>query len=150
MLTAPEVLKDVHSEFLKFGAGAITTNTFKTHERILKKVGIGHKAEELTKTAVEMAVAARDSLNPKALVMGCVSPLECCYKPEISPDTATTKKEQGEKMKQLLKYGVDFLLLEACCTSHESVAAAEVANELAPGYWGISFRLCPDGSVGML
>ena len=47
-LTAPEVLKDVHKQYLNNGAQAITTNTFRTHERSLKKVGLAHLAKYLT------------------------------------------------------------------------------------------------------
>ena len=54
-LVAPEVLKDVHKQYLLNGAKAITTNTFCTNERRLKKVDLGHLAKPLTKKAVEMA-----------------------------------------------------------------------------------------------
>ena len=92
-LDAPDVLRDVHRQYLKNGAGAITTNTFRTHERSLNKVGLGHLAKSLTQSAVQMAVDARDELNPDALVLGCVAPLEQCYNPNVAPDFATCKKE---------------------------------------------------------
>ena len=53
-------------------------------------------------------------------------------------------------MTWLLDAGSDFLLLETMCAGHEAVIAAQVANELAPGRWGISFRLPTDGSIGIL
>ena len=60
-----------------------------------------------------MAVEARDSINPNALVMGCVSTMEVCYKPELATyDIETVKKEHREMMTRLLDAGVDFLLLE--------------------------------------
>lgn len=55
-LVAPEVLKEVHRHYLLNGAKAITTNTFRTNERTLKKAGLGHLAKSLTQKAVEMAV----------------------------------------------------------------------------------------------
>ena len=51
-LVAPEVLKDVHKHYLQNGARAITTNTFRTNERMLGKVGLGHLAKPLTQKAV--------------------------------------------------------------------------------------------------
>ena len=148
-LTAPEVLKDVHKHYLMNGAQAITTNTFRTHERSLKKVGLAHLAKPLTKKAVEMAVQARDEVNPDALVLGCIAPLECCYNAKLAPDYATCKKEHKQIMKNLLDAGVDFLLTETCCSAHETLAAAEAANELAPGHWGVSFSL-PVDTIGIL
>jgi homocysteine S-methyltransferase len=60
MDAAPEVLKKVHCDYLEAGAEVIITNTFRTHERSLAKAGIGHRAEELTKSATRIACEARD------------------------------------------------------------------------------------------
>ena len=51
-LVAPDILKDVHKHYLQNGAKAITTNTFRTNERMLGKVGLGHLAKPLTQKAV--------------------------------------------------------------------------------------------------
>ena len=126
-LVAPEVLKDVHKHYLLNGAKAITTNTFRTNEHTLKKADLGHLAKSLTQKAVEMAVQARDEVNPDALVLGCVAPVEACYQPKLSPNVATCKREHKKIMKHLLDAGVDFLLIETQCAAHEAVAAAEVA-----------------------
>ena len=150
MLHNPELLKEIHRNYLLKGATAITTNTFRTHERICKIAGVDHLAEEMTRRACAMAIEARDAINPDALVMGDVATLERCYAPELAPDYHTCKVEHRKLMKQLLDCGVDFLLLETMCAAHEAIAAAEVAEELAPGYWGISFRLKEGGSIGIL
>ena len=79
----------------------------------MKKVGFGHLSESLTKKAVEMAVEARDSINPNALVMGCISTMEVCYRPELATyGISTIKKEHREQMTRILDAGADFLLLE--------------------------------------
>ena len=44
-------------------------------------------------------------------------------------------------MTNLLEAGVDFLLIETCAQGQEAIAAAQVANELAPGHWGIAFSV---------
>jgi len=51
--------------------------------------------------------------------------------------------------KYLLDAGVDFLLIETQCSAREVVAAAEVAQELAPGRWGVAFSL-PTDTIGIL
>ena len=58
------------------GAGAIITNTFRTHQRSLAKAHMGPRAQELTTIAVHIARQARDSTAPDALVLGSVAPLE--------------------------------------------------------------------------
>ena len=104
----------------------------------------------MTKRACKLAIEARDAINPDALVMGDVATLERCYAPELAPDYRTAKVEHRKLMTWLLEAGVDFLLLETMCAAHEAIAAAEVAQELAPGYWGISFRLKEGGEIGIL
>ena len=45
--------------------------------------------------------------------------------------------------------GVDFILLETQAQGQEAIAAAEAAQELAPGHWSISFSM-PIETVGIL
>lgn len=47
-LFAPEVLKEVHKHYLINGAKAITTNTFSTNPRRMRKVELGHLSKSLT------------------------------------------------------------------------------------------------------
>ena len=149
MLEAPDVLKDVHRAYLDAGAGAICTNTFRTHERSLAKAGLGDRAERLTREAVAIACAARDELNQDALVLGSVAPLEDCYSPELAPDAETCLREHGQLIGHLVDAGVDLVLIETMCSAHEALAAAEAADEVAPGNWAISFCLAP-GEPGVL
>lgn len=96
-----------------------------------------------------MAVEARNEVNPDALVLGCVAPTHSCYAADRAPDFATCKNEHKEMMKYLLDAGVDFILLETQAQGQEAIAAAEAANELAPGHWGIAFSM-PIDTVGIL
>ena len=58
-------------------------------------------------------------------------------------------KEHTQNMNYLLEAGVDFILIETMGSGKEAIAAAQVANELAPGHWGISFSVSSD-TVGIL
>ena len=53
---SPDVLLEVHKEYLMNGALAITTNTFNTSARKLDKEKMGYMSKELTKKAVKIAV----------------------------------------------------------------------------------------------
>ena len=140
ILEAPEILKQVHIAYLEAGAQAISTNTFRTHERSLAKAGMGDRAEELTAKAVEIARSARDEVNSEALVFGNVAPLEDCYSPELAPNSETCMREHGQMIQYLNDAGVDLVLIETMCSAREAIAAAKSAkNE-----WAISFCLQPD------
>jgi len=138
---APDVLRDVHRAYLEAGADAITTNTFRTHERSLEKAGLGTHAEALTHDAVAIARDARDEVNPGALVMGSVAPLEDCYQPGHSPDAITCRCEHGRIIAHLIDAGVDLVLIETMTAAEEALAAVDAAKERAAGAWAVSFCL---------
>jgi len=150
IVDAPQVLQDVHSEYLAAGATAITANTFRTHRRSLAKAGLGDQAGELTRQAVEIAKRARDEHNSDALVFGSIAPLEDCYRPDLSPDESVCRREHAEMIDHLLEAGVDLLLIETMNNVAEARAAITEAQQRAPGKWIVSFCLRNEGEPGIL
>ena len=145
ILEAPEILRQVHIAYLEAGAQAISTNTFRTHERSLAKAGMRDRAEELTAKAVEIARSAVNEVNTDALVFGSVAPLEDCYSPDLAPLSKVCEEEHAQMIKHLVNSGVDLVLLETMCSAHEAVAAASVAN----CEWAISMCI-QTGELGKL
>ena len=82
-------------------------------------------------------------------MFGCVSPIGQCYDVKECPDYQTCVNEHRTNMQYMVDEGVDFLLIETSPTATSSLAGAEVAEELMPGRWGISFSL-PLETVGIL
>jgi S-methylmethionine-dependent homocysteine/selenocysteine methylase len=150
LMEAPEMLAAVHRDYLDAGAGAVTTNTFRTHRRTLAKAGLGHRAAELTRRAVEIAAAARDERNPRALVLGSVAPLEDCYQPELAPGPAACLTEHDEMIGNLLEAGVDLLLIETMNNMIETSAAIDAARDRAPDRWIVSFCARSKGPPGVM
>jgi len=145
ILEAPEILRQVHIAYLEAGAQAISTNTFRTHERSLAKAGMGDRAEELTAKAVEIARSAVNEVNTDALVFGSVAPLEDCYSPELAPLSKVCEEEHSKMIKHLVNSGVDLVLIETMCSAHEAIAAASVVN----CEWAISMCV-QTGELGKL
>lgn len=150
LLHAPDVLEQVHVDYLEAGADAITTNTFRTHRRSLARAGLDARTEELTRSAVEIACRARDRHAPDALVLGSIAPLEDCYRPELAPSAEECAAEHGEMIDHLLDAGVDMLLIETMGSQAEADVVASIAQRAAPGRWMISFCTTSDGPPGML
>jgi homocysteine S-methyltransferase len=150
LLDEPEVVEQIHIDYLVNGSDAIITNTFRTHRRSLAKAGMEDRALELTRLAVEIARHARDTVKPEALILGSVAPLEDCYQPELSPSVEECRAEHAEMITHLLDAEVDFVALETMNTRHEALAAAEMARRLAPGRWIISFCNKTEGPPGVL
>ena len=143
----PEVLEEVHREYLEAGAHAITTCTFRTNRRALAKAGLADRAEELTRKSVEIAQRARDAINPEALILGSVAPLEDCYRPDLAPDYETCFIEHGMMIENLLAGGVDVILIETQNCLRESQAAVEQARRQMPegGKWMLSYCMQREG-----
>ena len=75
-IVAPDVLKQIHKEYLQNGAQALTTNTFRSTERRFKYAGKVGMTDQNVRTAVQMALSACKEVNNKAVVLGSVGPLE--------------------------------------------------------------------------
>ncbi len=149
LLEAPDVLAEVHRDYLEAGAGAVTTATFRTHRRTLAKAGLAAEAPRMTRRAVEIARAARDELKPEALVLGSVAPLEDCYRPDLAPGPAVCLAEHAEMVGLLLEAGADAILIETMNTLHEAAAAVEAARA-AGAPWIASFCTRSTGPPGIL
>jgi len=138
LMDAPEMVEQIHIDYLDAGADLITTNTFRTHRRSLAKAGLGGRARELTFRAVEIAQRARDAVNPAARLCGSVSPLEDCYEPDLAPPFDVCAREDDEMIAWLMDAGVDLILIETMNNVPETLAAIECAARHAPSRWMVS------------
>jgi homocysteine S-methyltransferase len=136
LLEAPHVLRQIHADYLRAGAEIITANTFRTHRRSLAKAGLGERARELTRYAVEIArtaIRARTvPLDPTRIrqrfVAGSISPLEDCYSPHLVPSPEECDREHAEMARHLAEADVDVILVETMNTIREAVSATRAAH----------------------
>ncbi len=129
LIENPELVRDIHSDYIRVGAEIITTNTFRTTTRALGKKGLSNRAKELTLLAVSLAKQARDQSADKTVwIAGSVAPLEDCYEPELMPDSETAFREHSELTGWLVEAGVDLILIETMNTTQETIAAARAAH----------------------
>ena len=141
LLDAPDVLFQIHTDYLRAGAEIITANTFRTHRRSLAQSGMGGRARELTRRAVEIArravtefpqpadgVAAERGAPLERFVAGSLAPLEDCYSPERVPPQAEVEAEHTEMAGHLAEAGVDVILVETMNTIREAAAATQAAR----------------------
>lgn len=131
LLERPDLVYRIHLENLLAGAEIITTNTFRTTARTLKRAGIdAARAPELDALAVNLAREARAaSGRQSAFIAGSIAPLEDCYLPifETEPDVAL--HEHREQALNLQQAGVDFLMVETMPTVTEAGIALQAALE---------------------
>jgi len=137
----PELVQEIHADYVACGVDAVTANTFRTQRRTLAHAGIADRAEELTRRAVALA---RSAAGERAWVFGSSPTLEDCYHPERVPDAAALAREHAEHAQNLASAGVDAILVETMNTRREAAAALRAAREAsAPAL--VSF-VCWDGA----
>ncbi len=151
---APDVVAQIHRDYLDAGARVITTNTFRTNVRALAKAGIAHRARELTFQAVALARQAvmawqqgqgrascgSSAADPPIQVAGSIAPVEDCYAPELVPSDAELAEEHAVLARNLADAGVDLILVETQNTIREAVAAARAVRAVGKPLW-VSFTL---------
>ena len=130
LFTHPEVVEQIHIDYIKAGAKVITTNTFRTQKRTLAKVGKGDQAREITILACKLAKNAVKKTGKTVLIAGSIAPLEDCYSPELTPPDDEPRAEHLEHAQNLKEGGVDFLLIETMITQRETLAAIFAAKSV--------------------
>ncbi len=127
LLSAPEVVGEIHRDYASAGAEVLTTNTFRTHRRSLAKAGRADRAKALTVLAVRLAREAANESHHRCWVAGSIAPLEDCYSPELTPPRAEMAIEHEEMARNLVNAGVDLLLVETMPSIREAAAATVAA-----------------------
>ncbi len=128
LLRDPGAVSALHEAEVAAGAEILTANTFRTHRRTLAKAGRERDARFWTQRAIALArEAARGAARP-VFVVGSLSPLEDCYRPELVPDDAALRAEHGAQADELARAGADAILVETQNTVRELAAAARAAK----------------------
>lgn len=129
LISDPELVKQIHKDYINAGAQLISTNSFRTNVRTLRNAKGPHTARELTIAACELAHAARnESGRPSVLIGGSIAPVEDCYLPELVPTDAELEEEHDELAAYLAEGGVDFLFIETMNCIREAKAATKAAH----------------------
>ena len=86
LIDAPELVKEIHLEYIRSGADLITTNTYSTIPSYLSKKQAEDKMPELVRLAGKLAKEAAEESETKVIVAGSLPPLEESYRPDLVID----------------------------------------------------------------
>lgn len=148
LLHAPHVVRIVHWEYLRAGADVLTTNTFRTNVRTLRRAGMEHRWEELNLKAVQLAFEARDRYpeTRRIFIAASIAPVEECYAPHLVPPDEELEEEHTRQIRLLAMSGVDLLLIETMNTIREATIASRIAATTGKE-WIVSFVCSNDGNI---
>jgi len=126
-LTNPELVTEVHRDYINAGADVIETNTYGANRFKLATQGLEAKTYEINLKGAQLAKSAA---KDHALVAGSVGPLGVPIEPlgKLSYDEA--KDAFVEQIKGLLEGGVDLIILETFSFAEEIVQGIRAVRQL--------------------
>ncbi len=107
--TNPEIVLQIHQEYIYAGADIITTNTFRTNPIAKRKSNIGITNAALVKASVELAVGARLLSNSTVIVAGSNAPAEDCYQKERTITQFDLEYNHKKHIELLWESGCDII-----------------------------------------
>ncbi len=129
-LSDPQLVLDIHREYLDAGAEVITTNSWGAGIPRLRAAGLAEKFAEINRRAVELARnAASGAGGPDSvLVAGSIGPLGVKIAPLGLVPVSEAEDMFGKQAELLAKAGADLLVLETFQDVAELKAAIRAAR----------------------
>ncbi|MFH1812497.1 MAG: bifunctional homocysteine S-methyltransferase/methylenetetrahydrofolate reductase [Pseudomonadota bacterium] len=126
-LVRPELIKNIHEEYVAAGADVIETNTFGANPIKLKPFGLADRLREINLAGARIA---RDAAGDRALVAGAVGPLGLKIEP-LGPTSVDEARDYFRaQIEALVEGGVDLLVFETFGDLTELQQALRGAREV--------------------
>ena len=132
MLNEPEIVEQVHHEYVNAGAHYITLNSYSATPERLARDASEDLFEPLQAKAVELAEKAIEGTGVK--LAGCLSPLFGSYHPESAPDHETCLSTY-RRIAGCQAQKVDVFLCETMSSIKEATASTRAAVETGKPAW---------------
>ena len=158
---APDVIRDIHVDYLDAGVDVLTTHTFNLtkrnfinffrdaeHMALIGPAGLPTKAKELCHSAVSLAKEALTQTGKAETVplAGSIAPVMHLFRPDLSPSQDDCLTHHSECVEILSDCGVDFIFFESMNNTREAQAALQAAAEFDLPVW-MSFVPGMDGNL---
>src|SRR5215510_6068312 len=126
-LVAADLVREVHSEYIRAGAEIIETNTFGATANKLLSYGLEGQLRDIN---IKAARIAREVAGDRAFVAGAVGPLGLRIEPYGPTSFDEAKAMFSDQVSALLEGGVDLFVLETFSDISELHQAIRAVREL--------------------
>ncbi|MDH5476988.1 MAG: bifunctional homocysteine S-methyltransferase/methylenetetrahydrofolate reductase [Nitrospinota bacterium] len=127
-LTQPDLVRDVHREYMKAGADIIETNTFGANTFKLRHYGLEEKMEQILKAGAALAL---EEGRGSVYVAGSIGPLGVSVAPYGKLSLEEAAEEYRKVTSILARSGVDLFMFETFHDLTELSTAITSAREVA-------------------
>ncbi len=129
-LSQPEMIRDIHHDYLQAGAEIIETNTFGANSFRLARHGLVDRVRDINVAGVRLAREAAKSFD--AWVAGSMGPLGVRIEPLGKVSLVEARAAFREQAAALVEAGVDLLMLETFGYLEELHQAILACREVNP------------------
>jgi len=126
-LVAPDLVRDVHAEYIRAGADIIETNTFGANLNKLQPYGLEGSLRDIN---IKAARIAREAAGDRVFVAGAVGPLGLRIEPYGPTSFDEAKEMFTTQISALLEGGVDLFVLETFSDISELHQAIRAVRDL--------------------
>ncbi|HEX8026963.1 MAG TPA: bifunctional homocysteine S-methyltransferase/methylenetetrahydrofolate reductase [Vicinamibacterales bacterium] len=126
----PDLVVDVHAEYLKAGADVIETNTFGANRMKLRGFGLGDQVREINLAGAQLARRAVEQSGAAAYVAGAIGPLGVRVEPWGKTGIDEAEAMFRDQAQALLDGKVDLFILETFRDLNEIGAAIAAVRSI--------------------
>jgi methionine synthase I (cobalamin-dependent)/5,10-methylenetetrahydrofolate reductase len=126
-LSNPDLVKEIHGEYIRAGAEIIETNTFGATAHKLNQYGLEANLPDINIAAARLA---REAAGDKAYVAGAIGPLGLRIEPYGPTSFDEAKEMFKDQAAALLEGGVDLFIVETFSDLSEIRQAIRAVREL--------------------
>ena len=126
----PDLVVDVHLEYLKAGADVIETNTFGANRMKLRGFGLGDQVREINLAGAQLARRAVEKWKGDAYVAGAIGPLGVRVEPWGKTGIDEAEAMFRDQAQALLDGKVDLFILETFRDLNEIGAAIAAVRSI--------------------
>ena len=148
-ITHPDIVRQVHEDYIRCGAQIIISNTFSTSRHVLQDAGFEEHFEVINRRGIELAREARTNMgSPNVLVAGGIAYLSFTGKTPPPEQLRANLEEQAAIMADA---GADLIMLEMMADIERTEIALEAAQKTGLPVWvGFSCHLDEVGEPHLL
>ncbi len=143
-LSQPELVQEIHKDYLLAGADVIETNTFGANRLALRKHGEADRTREINLAAVKNA---RSAIGDRAYLAGAIGPTGLKFSLATEEQRAAGLAALAEQAGILAGAGVDLLCLETFDSIQEMEGALRVCRAAAPGLPVVAQMVFPQNGL---
>jgi len=144
-LSHPEILREVHEDYIRAGADIIISNTFATLKSALRDAGLEKYFEAYNRRGVELACEARTNLSADTVVIaGGISHWSWSGKHPTEKKLCENASEQADIMREA---NADLIMLEMMSKIEPMLSVLDGVQRCGLPVWvGLSCKLDSEGT----